>query len=99
MRVIARGTLRTFWEKRLFADAEQPLKAWFREVSKADWANPAAVKRQFRHASVVGENRVMFNIAGNKYRLVARVNYPYRIVYIRIIGTHEQYDRIDVKEI
>src|SRR5437764_15489621 len=99
MRVIARRTLRTFWEKPAHRDAEQPLKAWFREAARADWANPSDVKAAYRNASIVANDRIMFNIAGNKYRLVVRVNYPYRVVYIRFIGTHRQYDRIDVTEV
>ena len=99
MRIIARKTLRQFWEQSLYRDAEQPLKAWFREAEKADWASPSQVKADFRNASVVGNGRVVFNIAGNKYRLVVRVNYPYRIMYIRFIGTHRQYDAIDVREV
>lgn len=99
MRIIARSTIRQFWEKRQYRDAEQPLKAWFRETEKADWATPAEVKDAFRSASIVGKNRVVFNIAGNKYRLVVRVNYPYRVCYIRFIGTHEQYDEINVEEV
>jgi mRNA interferase HigB len=99
MRIISRKTLRQFWEKPQYADAEHQLKAWFTEASNADWANPAAVKNAFRNASIVGNDRVVFNICGNKYRLVVRVNYPYRVLYIRFIGTHSQYDRIDVKEI
>lgn len=88
-----------FWEKREQADAEQALKAWFREASNADWASPAAVKASFGTASIVGDNRVVFNICGNKYQLVVRVNYPYRVMYIRFIGTHAQYDRINVEEV
>ncbi len=99
MRVIARKTLRLFWEQPAHHDAEQPLKAWFREALRADWANPAAVKAAFGSASIVPNNRVVFNIAGNKYRLVVQVNYPYRVVYIRFIGTHRQYDKIDVTEV
>ena len=99
MRVIARKTLREFWEKRQYADAEQPLKAWFREAIKADWASPAAIKAAFRSASIVADSRVVFNIAGNKYRLVVKVNYPYRVMYIRFIGTHAQYDLIEVAEV
>jgi mRNA interferase HigB len=99
MRVIARKTLRAFWELPGCGDAEQPLRAWFRDALRADWKNPAEIKAAFRSASIVGRERVVFNIAGNKYRLVVRVNYPYRVVYIRFIGTHEQYDRIDVKEV
>ena len=76
-------------------DAEQPLKAWFHEVAKADWANPAQLKADFRNASVVGRDRIVFNIAGNKYRLVVRINFPYRVVYVRFVGTHRAYDMID----
>ena len=98
-RIISRKRLRQFWEKPAYADAEQSLKAWFREASQADWANPMAVKAAFRSASIVGNDRVVFNIGGNKYRLVVRVNYSYRVLYIRFIGTHSQYDRINVKEV
>jgi mRNA interferase HigB len=73
--------------------------AWFQEASKADWTNPAAVKDAHRNASIVGGSRVVFNIGGNKYRLVVKVNYPYRVMYIRFIGTHRQYDQIDVTEV
>src|SRR5690348_10721660 len=99
MRIISRKTLRVFWEKAQFADAEQPLKAWFREATNADWATPAAIKAAFGNASFVGNSRVVFNIGGNKYRLVVKVNYAYRVMYIRFIGTHAQYDRINVEEV
>jgi mRNA interferase HigB len=99
MRIISRRTLRQFWEQSQYSDAEQPLRAWFREASRADWKSPAEVKADYRSASIVGKDRVVFNIAGNKYRLVVRVNFPYRVVYIRFVGTHRQYDRIDVKEV
>ena len=99
MRIISRKTLRLFWEKPEYAETEQPLKAWFKEASNADWASPAAIKAAFGNASVVGNNRVVFNIGGNKYRLVVRVNYPYRVMYVRFVGTHAQYDRINVEEI
>ena len=99
MRIISRRTLQLFWEKPEYADKEQPLKAWFREASNADWASPAAIKAAFGNASIVGNNLVVFNIGGNKYRLVVRVNYPYRVMYVRFVGTHAQYDRINVEEI
>src|SRR6266404_497652 len=99
MRIISRKTLRLFWEKPEYADAEQPLKAWFREASNANWTSPAAIKAAFGNASIVGNNRVVFNIGGNKYRLVVRVNYPYRVMYVRFVGTHAQYDRINMEEI
>jgi mRNA interferase HigB len=99
MRIISRKTLRQFWEKPQYADAGQALKAWFRGASNADWASPAEIKAAFRTASIVGNNRAVFNICGNKYRLVVRVNYSYRVMYIRFIGTHTQYDRINAQEV
>jgi mRNA interferase HigB len=99
MRIISRKTLREFWERAGCHDAEQPLKAWFREASHAYWPNPFDVKAAFGNASIVGNSRVVFNIAGNKYRLVVRVNYAYRIMYVRFIGTHREYDAIDVEEV
>ena len=99
MRIISRKKLRLFWERPEYSDAEQPLRAWFKEASDADWATPAAIKAAFRTASVVANNRVVFNISGNKYRLVVSVNYPYRVMNIRFIGTHAQYDRINVEEV
>jgi mRNA interferase HigB len=99
MRIISRKALRQFWELPQYADSEQPLRAWFREATRADWKSPAEIKDAYRSASIVGNDRVVFNIAGNKYRLVVRVNYAYGIVYIRFIGTHRQYNRIDVKEV
>ena len=94
VRIIARRTLREFWQKH--ADAEQPLRAWYHDVRKADWSSPADVKRFYANASVVGENRIVFNIGGNRYRLVVAVNYRYRISYVRFVGTHKAYDQIDV---
>jgi mRNA interferase HigB len=99
MRIISRKTLKQFWERAAYAEAEQPLRAWFREATLADWKSPAEVKADYRSASIVGNDRVVFNIAGNKYRLVVRINYVYRVVYIRFIGTHRQYDQIDVTEV
>ena len=99
MRIIARRTLREFWEGSGHRDSEAPLRAWFAEASKADWANPADIKRQHRNASIVGNSRVVFNIGGNKYRLVVAVKYEPRIVFIRFVGTHAEYDRIDVEEV
>lgn len=73
--------------------------AWYCEVVKADWSTPNEVKRQFGNASILKDGRVVFNIAGNKYRLVAWINYPYRVLYIRFLGTHAQYDRIDAQTV
>jgi len=100
MRVIALSTLRTFWEgKSAYADAREPVLAWYRHVLKAQWRSPAELKREFGSASVLRYGRAVFNIAGNKYRLVVWINYPYRVVYVRFIGTHAQYDRIDAQTI
>lgn len=97
MRIIAKRTLREFWKRH--PNAEEPLLAWYREVLTEDWDTPARVKEKYRSASIVGGNRVVFNIKGNHCRLVVRINYPARIVYVRFIGTHAEYDAIDVEEV
>ena len=97
MRIIARGTLRDFWLNN--ANAEQPLKSWLREAAQADWAGPHEVKAQYGNASVLKGSRVVFNIAGNKYRLIVKYNFHYRIGYIRFIGTHAEYDEIDAESV
>jgi mRNA interferase HigB len=100
VRVIAKRTLREFWEaKRERVDAEGPLLAWHSEVSQVHWRSPADIKAQYRNASFVGDNRVIFNIAGNKYRLIVRVNYRREILYVRFVGTHADYDRINAETI
>jgi mRNA interferase HigB len=100
MRIIALSTLKAFWETRpAHEDAREPALAWYRHVLKADWATPAAVKADFGNASILRDGRVVFNLGGNKYRLVVWINYPYRVLYIRFIGTHAQYDRIDARTI
>jgi mRNA interferase HigB len=99
MRIIALKTLRAFWETPVHHDAEQPLKAWFAEAKAAQWRTPADVKAQYGSASIVGNNRVVFNIAGNKYRLVVQFHYNTGIGYVRFIGTHDAYDPIDVETV
>lgn len=100
MRVIALSTLRKFWESSpSYADSIDPGMAWYREALKADWSTPNEVKAEFSSASILRDGRVVFNIAGNKYRLVVGINYAYRVVYIRFIGTHKQYDDIDAQTI
>ena len=86
-----------FWEKHRLA--EQPLKSWYREAAQADWEIPADIKSGYRHASFIKGNRVVFNIGGNKYRLIVHANYDFRILYIRFVGTHAEYDRIDPEQI
>ena len=100
MRVIALSTLKAFWGNNPnCADAIEPTLAWYRHALKADWSTPLEVKQDFRNVSILKDGRAVFNIAGNKYRLVVWINYAYRVVYIRFIGTHEQYDKIDVQTI
>ncbi len=100
MRVIALSTLKKFWDDApAFMDAREPTLAWYRHVLKADWSSPAEVKKDFANASILRDGRVVFNIAGNKYRIVLWINYPYRVAYVRFIGTHAQYDAIDVQTV
>ena len=100
VRIIALSTLKAFLNQSPdHADAREPLMAWYREARKADWATPADVKRAVRSASILKDGRVVFNIAGNKYRVVVWINYPYRVVYVRFIGTHRQYDKIDAQTV
>ncbi|MFZ5658757.1 MAG: type II toxin-antitoxin system HigB family toxin [Pseudomonadota bacterium] len=93
MRVIAKSTLRAFWEER--PDAEQPLRTWHAMACKADWKTPADVKADYRNASIIANNRVVFNIKGNDYRLITAINYDFGTIWIKFIGTHAEYDRID----
>jgi mRNA interferase HigB len=97
MRVIAVKSLREFWRR--YPDAERPLRAWCDEVSRAIWLTPADVKAQFRSASVLGNRRVVFNIKGNRYRLITAIAYNTGIVFIKFIGTHAEYDRVDAEHI
>lgn len=97
MRVIAVSCLRAFWEKH--PDAEQPLKAWFEEVTHAQWTQPADIKAQFRHASVLKNRRVVFNIKGNDYRLIVAIAYRLQIVYVKFVGTHKAYDAVDAETV
>ena len=97
MRVISKSKLRAFWETH--PDAEGALRAWHAEAEAADWHRPADVKAKFGNASVLGGNRVVFSICGNKYRLVVRFNYAWQVAYTRFVGTHVEYDAIDVEAV
>lgn len=100
VRIISLSTLKAFWSKSPnYADAREPILAWYRQALKADWPSPASVKASFGNASILRDGRVVFNIAGNKYRLIMWINYPYRVVYVRFIGTHAQYDRVNAQKI
>ncbi len=97
MRVIAKRTLREFWEKH--PDSEQQLKSWFRETEKKAWKTLNDLKKDYPSASILKENRIVFNIKGNKYRLIVKFNFDYQICWIRFIGTHAEYDKVDANEI
>lgn len=100
MRIIALSTLKAFLnESPAYGDAREPVMAWYRQVSRADWRSPTDIKRDIRSVSILKDGRAVFNVAGNKYRIVVWVNYPYRVVYVRFIGTHRQYDAIDAQTI
>lgn len=99
MIVIALRRLREHWEKASRGDSEGPLKTWLEVTERADWHTPIDVKAQYSHASIVANDRVVFNIAGSKYRLVALIHYNKRTVYVRFVGTHDEYDKIDVTSI
>nr|WP_315186585.1 type II toxin-antitoxin system HigB family toxin [uncultured Flavobacterium sp.] len=97
MRVIAKKTLRDFWE--IHSDCEQQLKSWFRETCRAKWKNPNEIKIEYPSASILNENRVVFNVKGNNYRLIVKINYEHEMVWIRFIGTHSEYDKINASSI
>ncbi|MCY3857583.1 MAG: type II toxin-antitoxin system HigB family toxin [Gammaproteobacteria bacterium] len=97
MRIIAKRTLREFWEKN--PTAEEPLRSWYRSLTSAEWDTPAKVKEKFGNASIVANNRVVFRIKGNAYRLVVEIDYRAGIVYVRFIGSHAKYDTINVTEV
>ncbi|MAC95070.1 MAG: addiction module toxin RelE [Flavobacteriales bacterium] len=97
MRVIAKKILREFWQKH--TDSEEQLKTWYKEVSKTSWLNPSDIKKDYARASILKSGRVVFDICGNKYRLVVDINYSRQWVFIRFIGTHKDYDNIDANRI
>jgi mRNA interferase HigB len=97
LRVISKKILREFWE--IHSDCEQQLKSWFKETSQAEWKNPNDIKLEYPNASILSNNRVVFNIKGNNYRLIVKINYEYEMVWIRYIGTHSDYDDINAEKI
>jgi mRNA interferase HigB len=97
LRIIAKKILRDFWQ--IHPDSEQQLKAWYQETSKAHWTNPSKIKIEYPSASFLADNRVVFNIKGNQYRLIVKINYDYQMIWIRFIGTHAAYDKINAKTI
>ena len=99
MRIIAIRTIKKFFDTPKYKDSEQALKSWFWEVKREEWKTPNDIKRKYKTASILKDNRVIFNIKGNKYRLVVEIKYELQIVYIRFVGTHENYNKIDAQKI
>ena len=97
MRVISRKTLREYGAKE--PEAKASLDSWYHEAKHAQWRTPAEIKEHYRSASILKNNRVVFNVAGNKFRLIVRIDYDARIVFIRFIGTHAEYDKVEAEEI
>lgn len=97
MRVVAKKVLREFWKKH--ADAEDQLKTWYKEASRANWSSPNDIKAEYARASILKSGRVVFDICGNAYRLVVDINYERGWVFIRFVGTHNDYDKIDANKI
>lgn len=97
MRIISRRTLREFWNKH--ADCQEQLKAWYRECEKASWKNSNELKVEFPSASILKGQKVVFNIKGNTYRLIVKINFEFQIVWILFIGTHAEYDKINANEL
>ena len=97
MRVFTKGTLRAFWRRH--PDSIRALEGWYDRVERADWESPPQLKADYPSASILGDNRVVFNIRGNNYRLVARIDYQLKRVYVLFVGTHAEYDRINVLEV
>ena len=99
MRIISRKALREFWEQSDYADSEQPLKAWFDEAKQVKWKTPNQIKEQYKSASILKDNRVVFNIHGSKYRLIVKINYDFGYIFIRFVGTHKQHDKIEANKV
>lgn len=97
MKIFSRGTLRDFWEKH--DDSELQLKTWYRETEKSKWASINELKIEYPSASILKDNRIVFNIKGNDYRLIVKFNYEYHLAWIRFIGTHAEYDKINANDI
>ncbi len=99
MRLVAKSTLVKFWSQPEYADSKGALQSWHDEAIKAGWKNPQDIKEQYRNASICGNNRVVFNVAGNKYRLVVVMQYRAGVVWVKFVGTHAQYDKINVETV
>lgn len=96
-RIFSKSTLREYWERQ--PDTEQYLKTWYDTAMNADWKTLNDVKQAYANASILKDSRILFNIKGNSYRLVAKINFEKKWIFIRFVGTHEEYDKIDVNTV
>lgn len=99
MRIIAFRTLREFYLRSEYSDSEIALRAWYHDTKAAEWKNSNELKQQYKNASIIGDGSIVFNIKGNDYRLVIAIDYEFQVIFIRFIGTHQQYDKINAKQI
>ena len=99
MRIIKRATLEGFWSHKDYGDSKAPLEAWYEEAKRAKWISPQDVKDKYGTASIIANNRVVFNIKGNDYRLIVEIQYSAQIVWIKFLGTHKQYDDIEASKV
>jgi mRNA interferase HigB len=99
MRVIAKSSLVKFWSQPRYVDSQGALQSWYDEAIKAEWKTPQDIKDQYSTASICAGNRVVFNIAGNKYRLVVEMQYRAGIAWVKFVGTHARYDQINVETV
>ena len=99
MRVITRSILKKFYEMPNYGESKESLEAWYHEAKRASWNSSANINARYGSASILKHNRVVFNICGNKYRLVVKINYEAQVAYIRFVGTHKEYDKINAEEI
>ena len=97
MRIISRKALREFWKNH--NDAKEALQSWYSETKKAEWSSPAEIRAIYRNVSILPNNRAIFNIKGNHYRIIVLISYEFGVVYIRFVGTHAEYDKIDATTI
>jgi len=99
VRIISRSTLKQFYETSSYSDSKESLEVWFHEAKRASWSSWVIIKQKYGSASILKNGRVIFNICGNKYRLIVKINYEAQLIYIRFIGTHKEYDKINAEEI
>jgi mRNA interferase HigB len=96
-RIFAKSTIRDFWEN--YPDSELYLKTWYETAMNANWKTPNEVKKSYAHASILRDSRIVFNIKGNTYRMVVKFNFEHQLAFVRFIGTHSEYDKIDANNI